>query len=441
MEKHQRICAAILGIVFGQLVSLLLDAGGVCAVWLKQRGVDAPTLMSTLNYFLLACFLLAPRGVLCRRCRRALRDRSSQSSPSPSLLLSSAVSDARSSPMSLSSALPGAPPPPALAPKPAAAWWKYAIIAAIDVEANYCVVKAYQFTSLTSVMLLDAWTIPCVMLLSRCVFRHRYGVAELVGVACALCGLGCNVLSDVVPALGGASSRAALAEAPLPWLGDVLVLCGSTLYAVSNVAEEHFVKRGDRTHYLGMLGLFGSIISCAQLAVLERGQVATLAAGLADAESGEGVFIVGAIAAFALTLFGMYTATAAFFAAGYDATLFNLSILTSDIGAVLCSALFFHEAAPHWLYFVGLAFIVLGVSLYSWKRKDTDEGGAAVPGKQRERSAGDARGARPTERLAEEPASLSRPQRTLGKERVDAETRAYTPECSRATGAGGCGTN
>ena len=30
----------------------------------------------------------------------------------------------------------------------------------------------------------------------------------LVGVACALCGLGCNVLSDVVPALGGASSRA-----------------------------------------------------------------------------------------------------------------------------------------------------------------------------------------------------------------------------------------
>ena len=412
-----RLWDALVGILYGQLVSLLLDAGGVCAVWLKQRGVDAPTLMSTLNYFLLATFLLAPGGVLCRGCRRALRDRSLCSAPSPSLLPSSVASDAQSSPLSLPPAAPGAPPPLALAPKPAAAWWKYAIIAAIDVEANYCVVKAYQFTSLTSVMLLDAWTIPCVMLLSRCVFRHRYGVAELVGVACALCGLGCNVLSDVVPALGGASSRAALAEAPIPWLGDVLVLCGSTLYAVSNVAEEYFVKNGNRAHYLGMLGLFGSVISCVQLAILERGQVATLAAGLADAEGGEGALIVGAIAAFALTLFGMYSATAAFFAAGYDATLFNLSILTSDIGAVLCSALFFHEAAPHWLYFVGLAFIVLGVSLYSCKRKrkDEDEDEAAAVSV-----------AGPQERFAKEqvaPASVSRPLRTEHAEEAQAKRR------------------
>ena len=30
-------------------------------------------------------------------------------------------------------------------------WWKYVIIAAIDVEANYAIYTAYQYTSLTSV--------------------------------------------------------------------------------------------------------------------------------------------------------------------------------------------------------------------------------------------------------------------------------------------------
>lgn len=48
-------------------------------------------------------------------------------------------------------------------------WWRYALLALCDVEANYFVVKAYEYTSITSVMLIDCFTIPCVMILS-CVF-------------------------------------------------------------------------------------------------------------------------------------------------------------------------------------------------------------------------------------------------------------------------------
>lgn len=33
-------------------------------------------------------------------------------------------------------------------------WWKYLIMGVADVEANYTVVKAYQFTSLTSIQVL-----------------------------------------------------------------------------------------------------------------------------------------------------------------------------------------------------------------------------------------------------------------------------------------------
>lgn len=30
-------------------------------------------------------------------------------------------------------------------------WWKYMILGVIDIEANYLVIKAYQYTTLTSV--------------------------------------------------------------------------------------------------------------------------------------------------------------------------------------------------------------------------------------------------------------------------------------------------
>lgn len=53
-------------------------------------------------------------------------------------------------------------------------------------------------------------------------------------------------------------------------LGDVLCLAGSFLYAVGNVGEEFLVKQNSRIEYLGMVGLFGSVISGMQLQVLKE---------------------------------------------------------------------------------------------------------------------------------------------------------------------------
>ena len=44
--------------------------------------------------------------------------------------------------------------------RPKAEWYKYAVLAMADVLANFCVVEAYRYTSLTSVTLLDCFTIP-----------------------------------------------------------------------------------------------------------------------------------------------------------------------------------------------------------------------------------------------------------------------------------------
>ena len=50
-------------------------------------------------------------------------------------------------------------------------------------------------------------------------------------------------------------------------IGDFLVLSGAILYGVSNVAEEFVVKTFNKVEFLGMIGMFGSIISGIQVYV------------------------------------------------------------------------------------------------------------------------------------------------------------------------------
>ena len=74
--------------------------------------------------------------------------------------------------------------------------WKYFFIAVADVEANYLVVQAYQYTTLTSVQLLDCFTIPVVLLLSWAVLKVRYQIIHIIGVSVCLMGIGCLVWAD-----------------------------------------------------------------------------------------------------------------------------------------------------------------------------------------------------------------------------------------------------
>lgn len=48
-------------------------------------------------------------------------------------------------------------------------------------------------------------------------------------------------------------------------LGDGLVLISAALYAVSNVCQEYTVKNLSRVEFLGMMGLFGTLISGVQM--------------------------------------------------------------------------------------------------------------------------------------------------------------------------------
>lgn len=119
-------------------------------------------------------------------------------------------------------------------------------------EANFFVVLAYRYTSITSIMLLDCFSIPCAMILSRLFLGSRYRPLHLAGVALCVAGLCLTVLSDrIVPAKGGAHED--WDTYPHAMLGDAFCLIGAALYAASNVMQEALVKAYDRAEFLGML--------------------------------------------------------------------------------------------------------------------------------------------------------------------------------------------
>jgi solute carrier family 35 protein F1/2 len=227
-------------------------------------------------------------------------------------------------------------------------WWLYALIATVDLEANVLVVSAYRYTSVTSVMLLDCFSIPCVMLLSHFFLGAQYTRRHLGGVVVCLCGMACIVYSDY-------SSSNGCEECSDPIYGDILCLVGTSLYAVSNVMQEKLVKHRDREEYLGMLGLFGSLLAAGQLLVLPEGR------HLSSVRWGHGTagFVVG----FVLCLNLMYTGASLFLMEG-DAALLNLSLLTSDVYAVVFS-FFYYGYVVSWLYCLAFGLACLGVAIYS----------------------------------------------------------------------------
>ena len=312
-------------VAHGQACSALTALTGATATLLAARGVAAPTALSAPMYMLLA-------SLWCGRFARA----------APAATQNATAKPKRT------------------AVREAGAWL---LLAVVDVEANACVVLAYSYTTLTSVMLLDCFTIPCVMVLSRVALKARYERAHVAGAGLCAVGVLATVLSDVAPAAWGGPPRSADDDArgaPSPrrrLIGDLLALGGAALYAASNVAQELLVKERGPAQLLARLGAAGALVSSCQAAVFERAKLRRAARAMRRGPAAP-LLAGGYVAA----LFCMYVGTSLFFQHG-DAAAFNLSLLTSDAYALLFAALVDRRLPPP-LYFVALAITATGVVVY-----------------------------------------------------------------------------
>lgn len=156
----------------GQLISFLISGTGFFASLLASKDANLPMLQSFLTYFTLSFFILQ--------------------------FLYQNVSNSQK--------------------KEKLEWpiWMYFGVSILDVEANIIIISAYKYTSITSIMLLDCFSIPCVMVLSKLFIGSNYNKTHIAGVIICILGMGCIVLSDIYYNTNEKASNALL--------GDILCL-------------------------------------------------------------------------------------------------------------------------------------------------------------------------------------------------------------------------
>nr|XP_057947724.1 solute carrier family 35 member F1 isoform X2 [Doryrhamphus excisus] len=226
-------------------------------------------------------------------------------------------------------------------------WWKYMILGFIDIEANYLMLKAYQYTTLSSVQLLDCFVVPVVLLLSWFFLLVRYKAVHIVGTLLCLLGVGCMVGTDIL--LG---RQQGFGEPNL--FGNLLVLGGATLYGISNVCEEFIVKNMSRVEFLGMMGLFGSFFCGIQLAIMEHKELLKV-----PWDWQLGLLYVG----FSVFMFSLYSFMPLVMKRT-SATSVSLSLLTADLYSLFCGLFLFHYKFSC-LYLLSFSIIILGLVVYS----------------------------------------------------------------------------
>lgn len=312
----------------GQFISILIAGTGVFATILSDSNANFPLLMNLFNYLLLSLFLF----------RKMLRDRATARHNNDFFSLAATSEDPLDSPRGQEK---GNVTPERIRINR----WLYFLGAILDVEANFLVLEAYNYTNVTSIMLLDCFTIPCVMALSYFLLGCRYKVRHGFGVTLCVVGLVCIVVNDVLQG-DSASENHAL-------IGDLLCIGGCIFYASSNVLEETMVKYVDRDEYLGYVGSFGVGIAFVQCMIVDLHHMQ---------QAHFTPTVILSMAGFILCLFFMYTNTTAFLQES-DATLFNLGLLTSDVYAVIFTY-FFDGYLVSWLYFLAFFFVLCGLLLY-----------------------------------------------------------------------------
>ncbi|EPS34689.1 hypothetical protein PDE_09653 [Penicillium oxalicum 114-2] len=231
--------------------------------------------------------------------------------------------------------------------------WKYIILAFCDVEGNFFIVLAYQYTTMLSAQLINFWAIVVVVVVSFLFLKVRYHITQIAGIVICIGGMGVLIASDhITGANGGDVSSGHQLK------GDLFALLGASFYGLTNTAEEYFVSKKPVYEVLGQLSLYGCIIDGVQSAIFERSNYHT------SVWNGK---VGGYLTGFTLCLSLFYCLAPLMFRLS-SAAFFNISLLTMNFWGVCIGIKVFHYKI-HWMYPIAFVLIIVGQLIYYLGRK------------------------------------------------------------------------
>ncbi|KAL4537438.1 hypothetical protein Ndes2526B_g04660 [Nannochloris sp. 'desiccata'] len=311
-------------ILLGQLLALLIAIAASASTALANAGLSFPAMQSSLNYLLLAIIYGSLR-----------------------LLQGTALKP------------------------PTRPWWQYAGLAFLDVEANFLVVVAFRYSSVTSITLLDCWSIPVALALTRVMSLAAYKKGHYGGAALCIVGLAVLVATDR-QFDGGSSGGGGGVDSGneeqsssnnFSFWGDILVILGASLYAGCNVLQEHLLGDVEPSELLCMLGCFGLVFSICQSVLTSEVQTLVYhTTAWPDLST-----FIGPWIAFGFSMFAFYSLVPFELQWG-GAAILNLSLLSSDLWSAVARLIFFggFSAWSAISFLVAFLFVAAGIALYSY---------------------------------------------------------------------------
>ncbi|CAO3635972.1 unnamed protein product [Mucor hiemalis] len=225
-------------------------------------------------------------------------------------------------------------------------WWQFLGFSFADVQANVLAVLAFRNTSVLSALVLSSWTIPCIMLLSTWFLEAKYNKVHIQSALVCLLGLAMLIWGDTMDQDGTTENHS--------WIGDVICLSSATLYAISNVTEEHLVKHYTSTEFLGKAGCWGSLLCGIQAFYFEYNRVTNLQWSWP---------VLSLVLTYVLCLFTMYSLVPTVYRM-MGATFLSMSLITSNFYSLIVG-LFFLEAKMPPFYPIAYALVIVSVTTYS----------------------------------------------------------------------------
>lgn len=113
-------------------------------------------------------------------------------------------------------------------------------MAIIDAEANFLVVKAYEYTTILSIMLCDVMSIPAVVLISIIFLHTKFQWKHYLAVFFCLVGVALMIYIDFNKSQEGTHRV----------IGDLMAIGAALLYAISNICQEALVKTDDWVSFM-----------------------------------------------------------------------------------------------------------------------------------------------------------------------------------------------
>jgi solute carrier family 35 protein F1/2 len=260
-------------------------------------------------------------------------------------------------------------------------WKYYALLAWLHVEANFFLLKSYQFVSLKSVSLLDSLAIPAAIVSSKLLLERKYSCTHLFAASICIFGSSLMVAFDYKPHetqmddIGSGSTmnitmtsehskelpgmldaESTVNLYPYAVLGDAFAVLGAILTGLNDVlAEEIIQESGTSTEYLAMIGFFGTFVSLTQSFALESTGIQNL---LISGGFKQWILLLTSSLLGYIFFSGMSS-----FLLMSESALLNLSLLSGDLWAVAFSIMEEHTMPSH-IFYISFCLIITGVVVY-----------------------------------------------------------------------------